>query len=179
MPFQVWLERALGSRTVAAFMTMEWSWPAVESLHFIGLTMLFGSIAAWDLRLMGVAKQVPLSAFHRLIPFAVAGFIINVSTGVLFLMTDADQYIYNWAFHLKLLWLALAGLNVIVFYILFLRRIPEIGAGMPAPLFARLSGAMSLALWTLVIIFGRLITFYRPFPCLTDPGFLATCLFPR
>lgn len=179
IPFQVWLERALGNATVARFMTLEWSWPTVESLHFIGLTMLFGSIAAWDLRLMGVAKQVPLAAFHRLVPFAVLGFTVNASTGTLFLMTDPDQYVYNWAFHLKLLWLLLAGLNVTVFYLAFFRRIPEVGPGMPAPLLARVSGGVSLALWTMVIIFGRLITFYRPFPCQPDAlEFLAGCL-PR
>ena len=65
--FQLWLERTLSNvESVATFMRTEWGWPAVESVHFIGLTLLFGAIAAWDLRLLGMAKRVPIGAFHRL-----------------------------------------------------------------------------------------------------------------
>ena len=48
---QIWLHRTLlKAPTVAAFMRTNWGWPAVESIHFIGLTLLFGTIAVWDLR---------------------------------------------------------------------------------------------------------------------------------
>src|SRR5688572_27530433 len=103
IPLQVQLEALLASfPQVAAFMRLSWSWPFVESAHFIGLTLLFGSIAAWDLRLFGMLKEIPVIAFHRLVPFAVIGFGINITTGTLFLMTYPDQYIYNPAFHLKM-----------------------------------------------------------------------------
>ena len=71
--FQLWLERTLLSVGGRRFMRTEWGWPIVESVHFIGLTLLFGAIAAWDLRLLGMAKRVPIVAFHRLVPFAVSG----------------------------------------------------------------------------------------------------------
>jgi len=59
IPFQVQFEAWLRSFTgLAAFMQMKWSWPAMESAHFIGLTLLFGSIAAWDLRLVGALKEI-------------------------------------------------------------------------------------------------------------------------
>jgi len=161
--FQVQLEAWLRSFTsVADFMQLRWSWPAAESAHFIGLTLLFGSIAAWDLRLVGAVKQVPISAFHKLVPFAVLGFAINVTSGLTFLMTSPEQYVYNPAFHLKVLCLLLAGLNVMVFYLTSFRRIAQSGAGQQPPLLGRLSGAVSLALWITVIICGRMITFYRP-----------------
>ena len=48
IPFQVELESALRSFTqVAALMRTNWGWPIAESIHFVGLTLLFGSIAAW------------------------------------------------------------------------------------------------------------------------------------
>src|SRR5690606_18243909 len=79
--WQVQFEAALASATnVAAFMQLPWSWPIVESVHFIGLTLLLGSIAAWDLRLLGLMSDVPVAAFHRLVPFAVAGFVVNVAS---------------------------------------------------------------------------------------------------
>ena len=163
--FQRWLEQTLNSaETVAALMQMQWAWPAAESVHFIGLTLLFGSIAAWDLRLLGVAKSVPLAAFHRLVPISVVGFTLNAATGSLFLMTFPDQYIYNSAFHLKVLCLALAGVNVLVFYATS-RHLLSAGVHAALPLRARVAGAVSLLCWTAVIVFGRLITFYRPNEC--------------
>lgn len=178
-PYQLELERLfLRADSVAAFMRMHWSWPAAESAHFIGLTLLFGSIAVWDLRLMGMASRVPIAAFHRLVPFAVLGFAINAASGSLFLMTEPNQYIFNRAFHLKMAFIALAGLNVLVFYVAIFRRVRELGPGAVAPFGARVIGAVSLVSWVAVIVCGRMITFYRPFLC--QPGqtiaFLADCI---
>jgi hypothetical protein len=178
IPLQVRLEAVLASFTqVNAFMESG-PWPAVESVHFVGLTLLFGSIAAWDLRLLGLVREVPVAAFHRLVPFAVLGFGINAGSGVLFLMTDPDQYVYNSAFHLKMLCLAAAGLNVAVFYLTTFRRVEALPPGAPLPLMATLSGAVSLVLWIAVIVCGRMITFYRPGLCRRGEalGFIADCV---
>jgi hypothetical protein len=161
--FQHWLEQTLrGADAVSALMQTPWAWPIAESIHFMGLTLLFGSIAAWDLRLLGMAKAVPIAAFHRLVPLSVAGFALNATTGSLFLMTFPDQYIYNSAFHLKVLCLLLAGVNVLVFYATTYKGGLAGGATPPG---ARVAGAVSLACWTAVIILGRMITFYRPSVC--------------
>lgn len=179
IPWQVRFEAALaGFPQVASLMQTAWGWPIAESIHFVGLTLLFGSIAAWDLRLLGVARHVPMAAFHRLVPFALVGFAINATSGAFFLMTDADQYVYNPAFHLKMLCLLLAGVNALLFYLLMFRRVTRLGPGAGEPVFARLSGAVSLGLWITVIICGRMITFYRPFRCGAGEavGFLASCI---
>ena len=177
--FQLALERFFQSfPNIAALMETAWGWPIVECIHFIGLTLLFGSIAAWDLRLVGIAKDVPILAFHRLVPYAVAGFVINASSGMFFLMTTPNQYIYNPAFHLKMLCVALAGANVLVFYVTMFGRIARLGPGARGPAFARFSGGASLVLWMVVIVCGRLITFYRPEVCRPGDavGFVATCI---
>lgn len=179
IPFQVELETVLRSFTrVAEFMQLHWSWPLIESVHFIGLTLLLGSIGAWDLRLIGLAKQVPIAAFHRLIPFAILGFLINAVSGTLFLMTHPDQYVYNPAFHLKVLCVILAGVNVLVFYVIVFRHVRSFEPGTQAPPLARVSGAVSLALWITVIICGRMITFFRPSGCYPGEavGLLAECI---
>jgi hypothetical protein len=177
--FQAWLVSTLSSvPPVAAVMRTAWGWPIVESIHFIGLTLLFGTIAAWDLRLVGMARRVPMAAFHRLVPFAVLGFAINAASGSMFLMTEPNQYIYNPAFHFKLLFLALAGLNVLLFYSTIFRRVTALGPGDAPPHAARFFGAASLVLWTAVIICGRLLTFYRPLECFEGEavGFFVYCL---
>ena len=176
--FQRWLEETLRSAdTVAALMQTQWAWPIAECVHFIGLTLLFGSIAAWDFRLLGMAKGVPIAAFHRLVPLSVVGFTLNAATGSMFLMTDPEQYIYNPAFHFKVLCLCLAGANVLVFYAATYRRVHTPGADASIPLGARIAGVTSLACWMAVIIFGRLITFYRPSQCQPDEAiaFLSRC----
>jgi hypothetical protein len=177
--YQFWLVRLIESaETVRHVMLMPWTWPAVESAHFIGLTLLFGSIGAWDLRLLGVGRSVPVAAFHRLIPCAVFGFAINVTSGIGFLMAEPAQYVYNPAFQLKMALLGLAGLNVLIFYSVVSRRVWRLDPFEPVPIGARLSGAVSLACWMGVIVCGRMITFYRPLPCTGRQtlGFLSDCI---
>jgi hypothetical protein len=96
----------------------------------------------------------------------------------MFVMAEANQYIYNRAFHFKLLFLVLAGLNVLVFYLTMFRRVATLSPGGRPPSGVRVSGALSIAFWIAVIICGRLITFYRPTVC--SPGraisFVADCI---
>ena len=167
VPLQVRLEQFfLTFPDVADVMETAWGWPIAESIHFVGLTLLFGSIAAWDLRLLGVAKAIPFAAFHRLVPFAIVGFVINAASGSLFLMTAPNQYLYNPAFHIKMLCVLLAGVNVIVFYLAIFRGV--MSGGRAHRFAGSVSGAASLVLWIVVIVCGRMITFYRPERC--DPG---------
>jgi hypothetical protein len=178
---QIWLHRTLlKATTVAAFMRTDWGWPTVESIHFIGLTLLFGTIAVWDLRLVGLLKRVSIAELHRLVPFAVVGFLINASSGSMFLMTEPNQYLYNPAFQFKLLLLAIAGLNVLVFYATVFRRLRALAPGSATPRIVKVFGATSLICWIGVIVCGRLITFYRPGLC--TPGeplaFIVACI-PR
>ena len=178
---QIWLHRTLlKATTVAAFMRTDWGWPTVESIHFIGLTLLFGTIAVWDLRLLGFLKRVSIAELHRLVPFAVLGFVINATSGSMFLMTEPNQYLYNPAFQFKLLLVAIAGLNVLLFYAIVFRRVRALAPGGAVPGIVKLFGATSLICWIGVIVCGRLITFYRPGLC--TPGeplaFIVECI-PR
>src|SRR4029434_859942 len=100
---QIWLVGFIVKHSpVAELMRTAWAWPIAESLHFLGLSLLIGMIGAFDLRLLGVGKRIPIAAMHRFIPWGIAGFAINVCTGLLFVLTEPDQYIYNSSFHLKL-----------------------------------------------------------------------------
>jgi hypothetical protein len=139
-----------------------WAWPVCESIHFIGLSMLIGTVGFFDLRLLGFARRVPIAALHRLIPIGVAGFAINIATGVCFLAAMPDQYFINAAFQVKVAFLAIAGMNVAVFYLTTFKRLANVGAGEQAPLFARVIGGVSLCSWIGVMTAGRLLTFFRP-----------------
>ena len=153
-----WLKTTRVSWAVAG--GIPWLWPLGEILHFIGLSMLVGIAGVLDLRILGVAKGLPLAPLQRLMPFAVAGFAINLITGLLFFAGDPFQYIHNYAFWLKMLFVALAGLNVLVFYSLGLsHRINAVGSEGDAPLGAKMVAGVSLFLWVGVMFWGRMLPF--------------------
>jgi hypothetical protein len=139
-----------------------YAWPICESIHFVGLSLLVGTVGIFDLRLLGFARRVPVSALHRLIPIGVTGFGMNIATGVCFLAGMPDQYFINGAFQVKVVFLAIAGMNVAMFYLTTFKRVATVGPGEQAPLFARIIGGVSLCSWIGVMTAGRLLTFFRP-----------------
>ena len=158
-PLQEWLTSTEISRIMN---DSQWAWPITESLHFIGVCLLFGIIGLYDLRLIGFLKRLPLDALHRLIPWGVLGYGMNVMTGMTFLSGRPDQYLHNPSFQIKLLFMTGAGINVAVFYLMTYGLVKEMGSGMEAPRRARIAGAISLTCWTGVIVCGRFLTFFRP-----------------
>ena len=173
---QIWLVAAIERHSpVATLMRTHWAWPIAESLHFLGLCLLVGAIGSFDLRLLGVARRVPIAAMHRLIPWGLLGFAINICTGLLFLLTEPDQYIYNPSFHFKVLALAIAGLNAGLFYVTSYRQVFGASPSLDAPRRAKVIAVVSLCAWIAVIVCGRMLTFYRPGPCHGERGVLLTC----
>ncbi len=144
------------------FMNSRWGWPVMESLHFIGLSLLIGAVGLFDLRMMGFFKGISLAALHRLVPFGVAGFAINLVTGAMFFLVAPAQYLHNPAFQMKALCMLIAAVNMVAFYVTTAPRALATGEGADAPAIARVIAVVSLASWIGVIAFGRLLTFFRP-----------------
>lgn len=139
----------------------KWWWAFLMDLHFIGLALLIGTIGLLDLRLLGFAKQLPIGPLHRLIPWALAGFAINVITGVLAYLGMTDFYTYNWAFWLKMFAIMLLGLNAAAFYLTdTFAAVERLGPGEDAPPVAKLIAATSLFLWLSVVALGRYIQWF-------------------
>ena len=176
--FQMWLVATLAqAEPIRDLMHTTWGWPIAESLHFVGLTLLIGAIGVFDLRLLGLGRAVPIAAMHRFIRWGLLGFALNDTTGSLFLMAEPDQYVYNPSFQFKLLFIGLAGLNALAFYATSFRRTTAEHAPADAPIVAKFIAVVSLSLWIGVIIAGRLLTFYRPYPCEPpETRGLATCI---
>ena len=144
------------------FMNTAWGWPVIESLHFMGLSLLIGTVGLFDLRMLGLAKGIPMSALHRLVPWGIAGYALNVTTGFLFVSSAPDQYLFNPAFQTKLALMAIAGINVLFFYRFQFDQVKRAGAEASAQRGAKIAAAVSLSCWIGVIVCGRLITYYRP-----------------
>jgi hypothetical protein len=143
-----------------------WSWPLGETFHFFGIILLIGGVGMFDLRLLGFAKQLPVAAVRRLLPWGVTGFLFCLVTGLMFVTgvranvpsSPYDVIRTNPFLQLKLLFIGLAGLNLLAFYVTGMNRaVDTLGPGENAPALAKVIAAASLFLWLGVIYFGRLI----------------------
>lgn len=151
------IANSLAATPLATEMTdSTWLFGAVESVHVIALTLVFGSIALVDLHLLGlVERHRDTRALTRpLLPLTWAGFVVAAMTGTTLVFANPQGYFANFFFRGKIAALALAGINVLVFHFLVQPR--GQGAGALAP---RLSGGISLALWLTIVSFGRWIGF--------------------
>jgi hypothetical protein len=136
-----------------------WAWPISETLHFIGLALLIGIIAPLDVRLMGFMKNVPIAALKSLVPWAVLGFVINLVTGLLFFIGTPEQYMANESWWLKVLFLIIAGVNMLLFETTQRSRMFALAPGAPTPVVFRVIGSVSLASWLMVLYWGRMLPF--------------------
>ena len=136
-----------------------WVWPLCETLHFVGLALVIGLVGFFDLRLMGFYRRIPIDAVRELMPFAIAGFLTNLVTGVIFLIGHPEQYLHSWVWWMKVLFLAVAGLNAFVFELTVGKRLGLIKTGDDTPIGAKLIGAVSLVSWLGVLYWGRMLPF--------------------
>jgi hypothetical protein len=137
-----------------------WVWPILEDLHFIGLILIIGAFGALNVRILGMMKQLPVAPLHRFIPWGIAGFFINIVTGMLFFMGMPGFYTPNMVFQIKMFTIMLAGLNLLLFQCTSaFRSLEHLGPGEDAPLYAKIVAASSLFLWIAAIVLGRYIPF--------------------
>ena len=143
-----------------------WVWPLCETFHFFGIVLLVGGVGMFDLRILGMAKGLPVAALKRLLPWGVFGFILCVVTGLTFVTgiranvpsAPYDVIRTNIWLQLKLVFIVLAGVNLTAFYVTGMSRAADdLRPGSDAPLLAKAIAGASLFLWLGVIYFGRLI----------------------
>src|SRR3954463_4873091 len=60
-----------------------WAQPTVLTLHTMGMAVLVGASWVLDLRLLGISRNVPLSAFRWVFRAVGAGLVVNLITGML------------------------------------------------------------------------------------------------
>jgi len=141
-----------------------WAFPALQSAHFIGMTLLIGVVGLIDLRVLGLAKGLPLRPLHRFLPLAFAGFGLNLLTGIFFFCHDPYVYAFNPSFRLKMLFILLAGLNALWFQVGFFLDLEKWGPNIEASRTAKIVSALSILLWIAVITGGRFIAFTNSQP---------------
>jgi hypothetical protein len=155
-PLATWLESTgLHDLMVNIF----WMFPASETLHFIGITILFGALLVVDFRVIGLVKFINMNEAMTFIPLAIFGFAINLLTGIAFLCANPFRYFPNIAFQWKMALIVLAGVNALWFWFGEHKELKQLADGQDAPFRAKVIAAISLVLWVLVIIGGRMIPY--------------------
>lgn len=135
--------------------------PWIESVHVLAITLVMGSIAVVDLRMLGVASRrrsiSQLSA--EVLPITWIAFVIAAITGLLLFTSNAVKYSHNGFFLWKMFLMVLAGSNMLVFNLITSRGIEAWDESPKTPNTVRLAGALSLSLWIAIIVCGRWIGF--------------------
>ena len=135
-----------------------WLFPVIECIHLLALSLLFGTVLAVDLRMLGFGlRSQPSSELARkLQPWMVGALSASIATGIPMLLSEAVKCYYSPPFWYKMTLLALA----IIFSFTVRRNVALAEPGRIAPALVRLTARVSLALWFGVGFSGRWIAFY-------------------
>ena len=156
LPWARWLEL---SGPATALRTSTWAYPAAEVGHLLGLGLLVGTAFAFDMRLLGAARRLPLDAVAAfLLPCARAGFALMAATGLLLFAANATTLITGlfatkltqspWASPMPASSIAASSPTVAAW---------NVDAAPPVP--ARLAAVVSMASWTTALVCGRLLAY--------------------
>ncbi len=146
-----WLEDSAVGLTVSS---TQWGYPIILSLHAIGMATMVGVALMLTIRVLGFAPSIPATAMAPYWRVALAGFVLNLFSGLALFCGDASELFFNWAFRIKIV-LVFTGLALTWRLVqICLRRSDEI-----TPAHRRLAGAAMTA-WVAAIIFGRLIGYW-------------------
>jgi len=139
----------------------EWLFPAFETIHVIAIVFVVGSITRVDLRLMGlIQKNRPVTALSKeMLPYTWAGFAVATVFGFLLWSSKPLIYFGITYFNVKMVLIALAGINMLYFHFVTFRKVAEWDSAPLPPLDVRIAGAFSLAFWSGVVVCGRFIGF--------------------
>jgi hypothetical protein len=150
-----------GTRLNAALRQSNWAFPTLDTIHTLGIVLVAGTIMLLDLRLLGLGlRSVPVAQIvARIVPATLGGFGLMLVSGGLLFASEAVKMYHSPAFRIKLVLLALAGLNALIFHGTIYRDVANWDHASAAPARARVAGLLSLVFWIAIIAAGRAIAY--------------------
>lgn len=139
----------------------QYLYSAILTSHVVGMCLFAGLIIMMDLRLLGIGNlRTPLSEVQkRLFPGQVVGMALSSITGLVLVYGQPMRFWGNIFFWIKAVMMVLAGVNALAFHWTTYRSVDAWDSAAGPPFGARLAGALSLVLWTGVVLSGRLIAY--------------------
>ena len=151
-----WLE---DSAVATAIRQSTWLYPFFEIIHIVGIVLLVGAAFLFDLRLLGLSRHLPVKDLARhLLPWSQRGLYIIIPSGLLLFSTNAVALAADPVFHLKLILLAVGGVNAGVFH-RYIYRSSAVWPTKQPPRAARAAAVCSMVVWLAVIACGRLLAY--------------------
>jgi hypothetical protein len=152
-------ERFVTSRISMFMVGSTWGWPACETVHFLGLSLIFGVLMAVNLRILGVMKHVPFADVHRLLPWGMLGFGANLITGMLFYIGQPKQYIDSSPFYWKVVFLMIAGANFLYLTVFTKAWAADGSVRFDSSPTEKAMALLSMFSWLAVLYGGRMLPF--------------------
>jgi hypothetical protein len=155
-----WLDWVGDSPLALAMRNELWLYPMVEVVHIIGFAVLVGSVVMFDLRVLGLSRDIPVTALARhLLTWAVAALLLIVPAGLMMFSAHPHDFASNGVFILKLCLIGTAGVNAALFHVGVYRSVTRWNTGAAAPGIAKIQAMLSIALWITVVLCGRLLAY--------------------
>jgi hypothetical protein len=149
LPLAAWMRESL------------WAYPCVEIVHIIGFVILVGSVAVFDLRVLGLRNRIAVTELAKLtLPWSLGAVLLVVPTGLLMFSAHAGDFLGTRVFVLKMLLLFTAACNAVFFHVGPYQSVDRWDTHRPAPAAAKASAAASLLIWFSVIACGRLLAYF-------------------
>ena len=130
------------------------AYTTILSLHAIGLAIIVGIHTLVALRLLGFVQAIPLQPLRKLFPWMYLGFAINLFSGSSLLAANLSTDLGNWLFIAKLVFIALAMINLELTRMWVFDRPVMAGPG-ELPKHSRTVAIAALVLWSLAMVAGR------------------------
>ena len=138
-----------------------WAFPTIETLHVIAIVTVLGTVAVMDLRLLGLASsETAVTAMSKdTLRWTWGAFVVASVTGGLLFISKATSYAVNPNFIIKMVLIALAGVNMGVFHVFTWKTVREWDTNPVGPRAAQIAGGLSLFIWVVVVFYARAIGF--------------------
>lgn len=152
-----WLEATALAQAMRSWL---WLYPIVEIIHITGFVVLVGAVVMFDLRILGLSKDIPVRALGgHLLRWSVAGLIFVVPAGLMMFAAHPQEFATSTVFLLKMGLIGAAGINAAMFHTGVYRSVAGWDTGTAAPSAAKMHALSSIAIWIAVISCGRLLAY--------------------
>ena len=155
MGLLAWIE---GTQLAEFIRVSAYGYPAMITLHSLGLAIMVGLSVILSLRVLGLFSTIPFSSLYRLLKVAWVGFIVNFISGGSLFAASATAYIVDATFLIKMAMVILGAILVAVMQSMIKTAIAA-GPVQEAPANLKMVAWLTIIAWTIAMITGRLIAY--------------------
>lgn len=134
-------------------------YPAMITLHSLGLAIMVGLSVVLSLRVLGFFQAIPYPSLYKLLKVAWVGFIVNFISGGLLFAAQATTYMTDGTFLTKMSLVIIGAILVGILQGMVKKGVTEWTPGRPAPTAAKVVAALAIVAWTGGMVTGRLIAY--------------------